>query len=121
MLITLKYFRKREPEEDMDSSDYPSHMSPLMLACINNDYATIRLLLEEGCELKETPEPSEHGSSEHEHEHEHKCGKDWDKSKKTLRPRFFYLLDYITLSGKCGDQKKDFKKLNLSPKYRKLA
>ena len=37
----------------MESSDFASHITPLMLACINNNYSIIRLLLEKRCKLKE--------------------------------------------------------------------
>ena len=37
----------------MESSDFSGHMTPIMLACINNDYGIIRLLLDEGHTLQD--------------------------------------------------------------------
>ncbi|CAH0383362.1 unnamed protein product [Bemisia tabaci] len=49
-----------------------SGLSPLMLACINNDEQTVRYLLEFGCDIDlETPPPGSQGSSAVHPEHQH--------------------------------------------------
>ena len=52
-IILTRKEENGETEEEMESSDFASHITPLMLACINNDYGIVRLLLEKRCKLKE--------------------------------------------------------------------
>lgn len=62
----VQIFRKEEqeaeeeteavPEAEMESSDFASHITPLMLACINNDYSIIPLLIGREFKLTEMSE-----------------------------------------------------------------
>ena len=52
--LKIANFREKsgKEEETFESADFPSHMEPMMLACICNKYEIILLMLQKGYRLE---------------------------------------------------------------------